>query len=303
MASGERLEQSNAQSILLMQETETDVSRINHTGDPEGVVSANPSSLSHDPVSGNVYRKATGTGNTGWVNLQAGGSGIGSIGVDATSGSGTNPVLPTTGGLVTVNGAVIASSTTPVRTVATAANVYQLQVQTGQAIVATDATRIGLVALNSAQFTVDANGFVSASATGIATTITGNSGGALSPASNNWNVVGGVNFFTAGAASTLTGRSDIVTYLQPGAYPYTALDTDYFISVDTTAPRTINLPNAPTTGKSYVIKDRVGSAASNNITITTVGGVVLIDGVTSRAIQSNYGSINIVFNGTSYEIW
>lgn len=52
-----------------MQEGATDVSRINHTGNPEGVVSANPSSLSHDPVSGNIYAKATGTGNTGWVLL------------------------------------------------------------------------------------------------------------------------------------------------------------------------------------------------------------------------------------------
>jgi hypothetical protein len=134
-------------------------------------------------------------------------------------------------------------------------------------------------------------------------TITGNTGGALPPASGNWNIVGGVNFTTAGAASTLTGRSDILTYLQPGAYPYTALDTNYYISVDTSAARTINLPNAPTTGKSYVIKDRVGTASTNNITVTTVGGAVLIDGVTSRTIQSNYGSINVVFNGTSYEIY
>lgn len=63
---GERLEQSNAQDILLMQEQATDVARINHTGNPEGAVAANPSSLSHDPVSGNLYLKATGTGNTGW---------------------------------------------------------------------------------------------------------------------------------------------------------------------------------------------------------------------------------------------
>lgn len=67
VASGERLEPSNAQSIQLMQEAATDVARINYTGNPEGAVAANPSSLCHDPVSGNVYRKATGTGNTGWA--------------------------------------------------------------------------------------------------------------------------------------------------------------------------------------------------------------------------------------------
>ncbi len=63
---GERLQPSTSQAILLMQKNPTDVSRINFTGDPEGSVSANPGSLCHDPVGGQVYRKATGTGNTGW---------------------------------------------------------------------------------------------------------------------------------------------------------------------------------------------------------------------------------------------
>ncbi len=66
-ALGERLQASTAQAIQLMQQTATDVSNINHTGDPNGVVAANPSSLSHDPVSGNIYMKQTGTGNTGWA--------------------------------------------------------------------------------------------------------------------------------------------------------------------------------------------------------------------------------------------
>lgn len=71
--SGVRLEQSDAQSISLMQRTATDVSNINHTGDPEGVVSANPASLSHDPVSGVIYQKTSGTGNTGWQAIGGGG--------------------------------------------------------------------------------------------------------------------------------------------------------------------------------------------------------------------------------------
>lgn len=73
-ALGERLQASTAQAIQLMQQTATDVSNVNFTGDPNGSVSANPSSLSHDPVSGDLWLKATGTGNTGWVLLSAGGS-------------------------------------------------------------------------------------------------------------------------------------------------------------------------------------------------------------------------------------
>lgn len=71
-ALGERLQASTAQAIMLMQQTATDVSSVNFTGDPNGSVAANPSSLSHDPSSGDVWVKATGTGNTGWVLLSSG---------------------------------------------------------------------------------------------------------------------------------------------------------------------------------------------------------------------------------------
>jgi hypothetical protein len=66
-AIGERLEPSTAQAIGLMQKTANDVSIMNISGSPEGVASANPSSLAHDRTSGNLYLKQTGTGNTGWV--------------------------------------------------------------------------------------------------------------------------------------------------------------------------------------------------------------------------------------------
>ena len=45
----------------------TNVSNVNYTGNPEGVISANPSSFCHDPVAGVVYLKLSGTGNTGWT--------------------------------------------------------------------------------------------------------------------------------------------------------------------------------------------------------------------------------------------
>jgi hypothetical protein len=96
----------------------------------------------------------------GFVTLAGGSLAIDSIGVDATSGGGTNPVLPTVAGLVTNNGAVVAAGTNPVRTVSTAANVYQTQLQISQALAATDATKIGLANFDSASFAVDANGFV-----------------------------------------------------------------------------------------------------------------------------------------------
>lgn len=65
-SSGQKLSPSSADDITRMQAHATDVATINHTGNPEGVIAANPSSLSHDPVSGVIYLKVSGTGNTGW---------------------------------------------------------------------------------------------------------------------------------------------------------------------------------------------------------------------------------------------
>ena len=44
-------------------------------------------------------------------------------------------------------------------------------------------------------------------------------------------------------------------YTSPGAYPYDVLDaSDWFVLVDTTSTRTINLPDAATAGRIFVIK-------------------------------------------------
>lgn len=100
----------------------------------------------------------------GFVTLKGGTEAIDSIAVQA----GTSPIVPTAAGLITINGAVAAAGTTPVQTNGTGANTMALQVQTAQAIASTNATNIGLAAFNSAQFAVDANGFV---------TLSGSSGG------------------------------------------------------------------------------------------------------------------------------
>lgn len=89
-----------------------------------------------------------------------------------------------------------------------------------------------------------------------------------------------------------------------GLSPYAAVATDYYISADVTAGVVvIRLPDSPTTGRVFVIKDQVGLAATNNITVTTVGGAVNIDGATSFVMNTAYQSIQLIFNGTSYEIY
>lgn len=68
-AIGNRLEQSTAQAISIMQKTVNDVSIINYGGNPETAVAANPASMSHDVGSGTIYGKSSGTGNTGWSEI------------------------------------------------------------------------------------------------------------------------------------------------------------------------------------------------------------------------------------------
>ncbi len=100
--------------------------------------------------------------------------------------------------------------------------------------------------------------------------------------------------------------SDVVSYraITNADTPYSAIATDFYISCDVSAGViTVRLPNAPVTGRSFVIKDKVGLAANSNITVTTVGGAVTIDGATTFVMNTAYQATNLVFNGTSYEIW
>jgi hypothetical protein len=95
-------------------------------------------------------------------------------------------------------------------------------------------------------------------------------------------------------------KGQYVNVTTPGAYPYTTLISDFLILVDSSAARTITPLASPATGAKYVIKDNVGSAATNTITITPSGKN--IDGAASATITSNYGSITIVYNGTQWNI-
>lgn len=94
--------------------------------------------------------------------------------------------------------------------------------------------------------------------------------------------------------------NDAVKVIAPGSYPYTTKPQDAVIIVDTSSARTIVPLASPVTGQMHTIKDNVGSAATNNITITPSGAN--IDGSASTTINIAYGSITIVFNGTQWNI-
>lgn len=122
-------------------------------------------------------------------------------------------------------------------------------------------------------------------------------------AGNNISITNGAGSITIAANS---GAQVVGSYtaVNHAASPYTVLATDYYIAVDSTAGTvSILLPNAPTTGRIFVVKDTDGQSAINNITVTTVGGVVTIDGSTSFIMNTAYESVSLLFNGTSYEVY
>lgn len=139
-------------------------------------------------------------------------------------------------------------------------------------------------------------------------TLTGNSGGAVGAnGAGNINILGstGINIVGNPGAFTLTvSNTFIYPYTAVNTTPYVVLAADYYLGVDCSGgPITIQLPDAPTTGRVIIIKDSTGNAHLNTITVTTVGGVVLIDGGASFGMNTQYEAVQVIFNGTSYEIF
>ena len=98
----------------------------------------------------------------------------------------------------------------------------------------------------------------------------------------------------------LVESNGAIKVVTPGAYPYTTISQDGIILVDSSSARTITPLASPTTGQKHIIKDSVGSAAANNITITPSGKNV--DGAASAVININYGSATIIYNGTEWNL-
>ena len=80
--------------------------------------------------------------------------------------------------------------------------------------------------------------------------------------------------------------------------PYAADLTDYYLAVDVAGPASVVLPISPT-GTVFVIKDTDGDASTNPITVTAS---TTIDGAASTLINTDYGSITLIFNGTEWNI-
>lgn len=131
--------------------------------------------------------------------------------------AGTSPIVPTAGA-ITLNGQVVAAGSTPIRTDGTGISTAAIQVQISQAIAATDATKIGLAAFDSASFAVDANGFV---------TMAGGGGFTWSNKSVSFNALKNNGYFITGTctATLPTNASsaigDTIRFFVQGAFVLT----------------------------------------------------------------------------------
>jgi hypothetical protein len=151
----------------------------------------------------------------------------------------------------------------------------------------------------------------------------GNASGSLSSlgvASNGQLPIGStgadpvLSTLTAGTGITISNGAGSITiaasgtsnfnYTNVNTSPYVVTATDEYLSVDSSGGAiTVQLPNAATLGRAYIIKDRTGSAAVHNITVTTVGGAVNIDGAVTFVMNTAYEAINVLGNGTTYEVY
>lgn len=88
-----------------------------------------------------------------------------------------------------------------------------------------------------------------------------------------------------------------VTLVDQAAYSPTT--DEYFLGIIFDGATTITLP-AGTLGKVFVIKDSVGDANTNPITVVTTGSS--IDGQPSYVMNTDWGSITLVYNGIEWNV-
>lgn len=142
--------------------------------------------------------------------------------------------------------------------------------------------------------------------------------GTATPMAGNLNVFGANGITTTGSGNTITitgpnvppqniafNYTNVTHAMSPYTVNVTTPPVDYYISVDCSLGAvTLEFPNAPTFKQLWIVKDRTGNASTNHISLTTPGGTVTIDGLTTYVMAGNYDAINILANATpTYEVY
>ena len=241
----------------------------------------------------------SGAGNTVTIDGSAISSGIESIGVDASTGPGTNPVLPTGPGMVTITGGQVASGvvgTNVIRTDSLAANTFTIEIQRSATSVATDITKNGVSHFNSADFSVDVNGFVSIVAgagsinsfipdSGTSPVVPTGGGQVTMAGSGSITTVGGANTLT----TQLTGLTNHAVLVGAGTTTITKVGPTATIgqvlqSAGAAADPAFSTATYPLT---TTINELLFSSAANTVTgLATANRAVLTTGATGVPVMT-----------------
>lgn len=248
----------------------------------------------------------------GSLNLLAGEAAVNAVRINASNAAGGIDVDAGTGGItIDTTGALSIDSAGTTNLTATGA--FDLTVQTtgGSLILsasedAADAVQllstaggIDILATGAAAQDIDivnTGGSVNITATeSISSAIVINASGAA----------GGVTIDAGTSGFTLgTGIRYPVTAVATAGGTYTILNTDYFITTDSTGGAfQVDLPATPVTGMQFVVYDGAGQAAiGGNVTVSGNGNNIAAGGssAASKVINTAYESYILTWNGT---IW
>jgi fibronectin-binding autotransporter adhesin len=179
-------------------------------------------------------------------------------------------------GLATANRGVLTTGATGIPVITALATDGQLIIGSTAGVPAaatlTPGTGIS-IANGSNSISISVNGAV------VGQTITGDSGGALSPTAGNWNILGGPGVTTTGSGSTLTINSTVFTDTTATTM---AVDNGYFA----TAAGTYNLPASAAQGELItIVCDTAGAVVVDApaLNFIRVGSLITASGGTATS--------------------
>lgn len=228
----------------------------------------------------------------------------------ATLTNGNTPsfaIAAPTGGTVTIDGAVIGATTPLASTFTTISATDDIMIGNGKAI-KTDTTIAHTIIFQA--YDVDGTAYKTFATLTNANTpslaITAPSGGSITidgaviggntPLAGSFTTINTTGILTTGSGKVATIRVVIAA----GAVTVATTDDVIIVNKTSGAATIVNLPATPTTGTQFIVKDGKGDAASNNITLTPAAGN--IDGAATYVLSVNYGAVQVVYNGTQWNI-
>ncbi len=182
------------------------------------------------------------TNGPGTITIGLTGGGVAVEHLTGTTGGQLNPDASNNFNLLA---GTVAAGTTPVA-IAGAGSTLTTNIQISQAIAATDATKIGLAAFNSAQFSVDANGFVTSNGAGF---VWSDVSGAVNASVNHGYFVTGTCTSTLPSAPS---QGDTIKYIVDHA--------SQLLTIQASAGKVIRLGNTATAAAGTAVSTLQGDA-------------------------------------------